>query len=412
MSVLDKNISYFPSTSETRKGVSVNLLTLLQSTRHEAVINELRAEPDHFKQIKIKERLPCYTVAGTFSRRCEDGLILPSGLAAVDLDSAEDYDVISLLHELDKIPYIAYAGLSCRGKRIFAIIPFLHPEKYSKQYERLIKSFEDIGLPMGDTCHKSISQPRYISHNTAETCFYNHNAKPYYLLPPEKTYHYVSRPITPSNSNSQGIPENPFKWCEAQVQKSHSFNNGNRHKYIISLARYCNMKGITESDTLANCLSYYLSEDFLAEEINKIIKHVYSKHAKSHNELPFISSAKRSNKVETSIAFKPKQLPCIPITSASIDQIAVFNNAELNNSIESWDLAPLESFFSSTPLPLTPIHLDQSTTILNLPKFISGHLAVLHTYNGNPVFLPYLYRLQKLHHLLAPLIEVHSNPNE
>ena len=175
MSVLDKNISYFPSTTDTRKGVSVNLLTLLQSTKHETIINSLRAESDPKKQGKIKEGLPCYTVAGTFSRRCEEGLLLPSGLAAVDLDSAEDYDVIPLLHELKKIPYIAYAGLSCRGKRIFAIIPFLYPDKYSKHYERLVKSFEDIDLPMGDTCHKAISQPRYISFNTHETCFFNHN---------------------------------------------------------------------------------------------------------------------------------------------------------------------------------------------------------------------------------------------
>lgn len=64
--------------------------------------------------------------------------------------------------------------------------------------------------------------------------------------------------------------------------------------------------------------------------------------------------------------------------------------------MRSWPLAELESFFSSTQLPHPPIRLNQSTLILNLPKFISGHLSVLHTYNGNKVFLPYLQRLQML----------------
>ncbi len=287
MSVLDKNISYFPSTTESRNGVSVNLLTLLQSTKHCALITDLRAESDPVKQGKIKDGLPCYTVAGTFSRRCEDGLILASGLAAVDLDSAEDSDVLPLLHELRKIPYIAYAGLSCRGKRLFAIIPFLHPDKYSRQYERLIKSFEDIGLPMGDTCHKAISQPRYISYNTVESCFYNHNAKLYHLLPPEKIHHNLSRTITVSDNNSQPIPDNPFKWCETQFLKSHSFDEGERHNFIIGLARYCNIKGLSESDTLSACIANYTTEGFDDLEITKIVRHIYSSQSTSHNTNPF-----------------------------------------------------------------------------------------------------------------------------
>jgi hypothetical protein len=68
--------------------------------------------------------------------------------------------------------------------------------------------------------------------------------------------------------------------------------------------------------------------------------------------------------------------------------------------VRSWSLEELESFFSSTLLPEPPINLNQCTTILDLPKFISGHLAILRTYNGNPTFLPYLQRLQKLQEIL------------
>jgi len=188
---------------------------------------------------------------------------------------------------------------------------------------------------MGDTCHKAISQPRYISHNTAETCFYNHNAKPYYLLPPEKTCHFVSRPITSSNSNSQGIPENPFKWCETHFQKNHSFAEGSRHKYIIDLARYCNIKGIPESDTLSGCITGYNSEGFDDLEISKIVNHIYSSQSASHNTKPFKHITKVDNK-------KPKK----PVASAT--QVP-----PTSSSIPSPSL-PFSTSFSVTPSP-TPL---------------------------------------------------------
>ncbi|HXH18885.1 MAG TPA: BT4734/BF3469 family protein, partial [Chitinophagales bacterium] len=187
-SILNQTVSYFPSVTATGAGVDVNLLTLLQSDKHRDIITYLRG-CDGAEAKRIKSTLPCYTVAGTFSTRSEAGLITLSGLACVDLDSAEDYDTLHLLHELKKLDCIAYAGLSCSGRRLFAIVPFLHPDKYVKHYSMLIKSFERAGLPMGDNCHKQISQPRFVSWNDHSTQFFNHAAKPYSLLPPQRTYH-------------------------------------------------------------------------------------------------------------------------------------------------------------------------------------------------------------------------------
>lgn len=378
MSILNKQISYFPSTTDTRKGISVNLLMLLQSTKHKDLITTLRSEPDLEKQGKIKEDLPCYTVTGTFSRRCEEGLLLPSGLAAVDLDSAEDYDVIPLLHELKKIPYIAYAGLSCRGKRIFAIIPFLHPEKYNKQYERLIKSFEDIGLPMGDTCHKTISQPRYISYNTKETCFYNHNAKHYHLLPPEKTYYNVQPRNTLSNNKPHAIPDNPFNWCETYIQKSHSFEEGGRHKYIIALARYCNIKGIPQSDTLSGCIANYNTDGFEESEISKIVKHIYSSHSESHNSKPF----KPISKTKNSKHKKHKNQPA-KFTPFSLPSISPSPTLPISQAFSvPPSLSP--SVAQSPPLPIShSFSIAQSPTLPITPPFIPPPLSVhRHDYIG------------------------------
>jgi hypothetical protein len=317
MSILNKSISYFPSKNDTHGGVTVNLLQILNSTKHEVIIRILRAERDETIQKQIKEKLPCFTVAGVFTRRCESGLILPSGLAAVDLDSAEDYDVTLLLNELKKIPYIAYIGLSCRGKRLFAIVPLLYPDKYARHYDRLIKSFEDVGLPMGDTCHKAISQPRFVSYNTSETSYFNHDAKQYNLLHPEKTHHYIEPVKLNSNSGFQGVPENPFKWCDTQFQKSNAFIEGQRHSYIVSLARYCNIKGLSETDTLNGCIAAYDTEGFDELEISRIVKHIYLSHSSAHNTLPFKSSNQQVNEntgeARLNIADRDTLTPTLPV---------------------------------------------------------------------------------------------------
>lgn len=282
MSVLNKQVSYFQSKNATTKCVEINLLTLLRSDKHKELIQTLRSSEKEIQK-QLKDNLPCYTVAGKFNRRCDEGIIQLSGLAAVDLDSAEGADIPYLLNELKKIDCIAYAGLSCRGSRLFCIVPFLYPEKYLKHYERLIQSFTDMGLPMGDNCHKTISQPRFISWNDDSTQFFNHEAKAYSLLSPEKIFHPVKRNV---NSSVAGSPVNPFEWCNEQINKSHSFIKDNRHSYIIALARYCNIKGISEQDTLNGCHKYELP-DFSEDEILKIVRHVFTKHADSHNKLPF-----------------------------------------------------------------------------------------------------------------------------
>jgi len=283
VSILNKNVSYYPSINATKDGKVISLLTILQSEKHKSAIQALRNEPDPIKQKHLKLQLPCFTVAGIFTRRANDSLTQSSGLAAVDLDSVEDYDPIQVLHELKQIPYIAYCGLSCRGKRLFCIIPFQYIDQYTRHYNQLIKSFESIGLPMGDNCHKTTSQPRFVSYNTDETQFFNHDAKKFHLLEPEKIYHYTQ---STNKGTKTRKPENAFQWCVNQINKTYSFSENSRHVYVLQLARYCNLKGIYEIEALKGCL-YFKSADFKENEIISIVKHVYTHHKNSFGKHPF-----------------------------------------------------------------------------------------------------------------------------
>lgn len=290
MSVLDKMVSYYPSVKATTQGRNVNLLTILRSDKHKDLIQNLRCSDEQARKI-IKETLPCFTPTGTFNRRCEEGLKELSGLAPVDLDSTEKMDKQYLLTELHKLPYLAYLGLSCSGNRLWGLVPLLYPDKYTEHYERLIKSFADMGLPISDECHKQISQPRFVSSNDDTTQFFNHDATKFNLLPEKKTYHLFSP--TKQKVITTSFTENTFEWCKEQINKSYVFVKDKRHDYILHLARYCNIKGLPEQETLNGCLRF-IEPDFDEKEITGIVKHIYNKQSDSHNKIPF-TEKKTSN---------------------------------------------------------------------------------------------------------------------
>ena len=69
-----------------------------------------------------------------------------------------------------------------------------------------------------------------------------------------------------------------------------------------------------------------------------------------------------------------------------------------------WDLDSIEAFFNSIQLPQSPFRLNECSVIHDLPQFISGHLAILRTYNGNKVFLPYFNRLKQLAQIIKSFL--------
>ena len=68
--------------------------------------------------------------------------------------------------------------------------------------------------------------------------------------------------------------------------------------------------------------------------------------------------------------------------------------------VTTWDISSLETFFTSTRLPTTPIKLDQCSTITNVPLFIKAHLETVQNNNGKHAYLPYLERLRLLKSIL------------
>ena len=76
------------------------------------------------------------------------------------------------------------------------------------------------------------------------------------------------------------------------------------------------------------------------------------------------------------------------------------NNARKFVEVWSKDIEDLERFYSGFSVPIEPLQLNKCSWISDVAKFIQSNLLIIKANNGNPIFLPYLKRLQQLKQLL------------
>ena len=239
------------------------------------------------------------------------------------------------------------------------------------------------------------------------------------MLPPERTYINIHRNQNYSNSEGISIPENSFQWCVEQFNKSHTFEESKRHPYIISLACYCNKKGIDKETTLNGCL-HFIQPDFKEKEINDIVKHIYTTQKDSHGKLPFKkrNPPKKRNvkkikkqpiieakihpnpKTETTENKEPKMISPIETNPKFLSDEEDIKPIQKEPS-NQWDIAEFEAFYANVILPSTPVQLSVCERIDDVNLFVESHLEYVRANNGKRIFLPYLERLQDLKELLS-----------
>jgi hypothetical protein len=102
---------------------------------------------------------------------------------------------------------------------------------------------------------------------------------------------------------------------------------------------------------------------------------------------------------------EPTPTPAIRIEVESYEQPEPLHNFREpeEEEPENWDqdITELEAFFSTIELPAQPIVLNHCNTITNISLFIKSHLSAVKAYNGEPIFIAYLHRLQELKQILA-----------
>ena len=204
-----------------------NLYKALVTKKFKSEIEALRAEPDPAKQKELKRRLPSFSVSGVFTGgHKKENLSTPSNFICIDIDQHDNTNIrnFSEFKKLaEAIPWVAYCGLSCRGKGFFMVIPYKDSTKHEKYFEFLEKLFSLYGVVIDPAC-KDISRLRFVSYD--EEPYINEDAIPFdYVLPDE--------PALSRNTDSALKEKGEFNlvdWLErngvSYTPKSHSEAEG------------------------------------------------------------------------------------------------------------------------------------------------------------------------------------------
>lgn len=166
---MEMNVSYFSCVAQSRTPIgSLPLTSILFSERVRARVEALRALPYGSAEFnQAKRSMPCYTPSGVFSVRNSEGLIKHSGMLCIEWDKVEDVDALKDL--LGGLPFVYYAGLSCSGRGVFALVKIAEPIKHREYFKALSEYFGGIGYRV-DESGKDVCRLRVASYD-AEPIF-------------------------------------------------------------------------------------------------------------------------------------------------------------------------------------------------------------------------------------------------
>lgn len=166
---MEKLVSYFSCVAKSHKPQgSLPLETILFSFRVRARVEALRALPYGSEAFQLaKRQMPCYTPSGVFSVRNSEGLIKHSGMLCIEWDAVADCSELKEL--LGSLPFVYYAGLSCSGRGVFALVKIADPPKHREYFRALSEYFGGIGYRV-DESGKDVCRLRVASYD-AEPIF-------------------------------------------------------------------------------------------------------------------------------------------------------------------------------------------------------------------------------------------------
>jgi len=120
-------------------------------------------------QRDMKKSLPQAAISGVFSSRHDTDLVTHSGLICIDIDSQDNpgKSPEQMKHQAAQLPYVAYAGLSVRGKGVFCIVPIAEPDKHERHYLACCDEFERFTGLHPDRACKNVGRLRCASYDPA-----------------------------------------------------------------------------------------------------------------------------------------------------------------------------------------------------------------------------------------------------
>lgn len=131
-------------------------------------VQSVRDEQEKTVRNDLKKLLPAATISGVFSSRSLRGLIEYNGIICLDFDQADnpDWTPDTIKEHLAAIPEVGYAGTSCSGGGVFALIQTnnTNPALHGRIVDFLRACFLQDGLQIDVSC-KDVCRLRFVSYD-------------------------------------------------------------------------------------------------------------------------------------------------------------------------------------------------------------------------------------------------------
>lgn len=248
------------SNVKDKKPVDIDLMTFLTTNKYIDKLEMVR------QGLKTKaEVLPICTP----SARCEesfgdDAMVEHSGFLCVDIDEKDNiYNTIHIKNLLSRYSSVFYAGVSCSGKGVFALIR-INGDEHKEAFEMLKIFFKkQLNITIDGQCG-NISRKRFYSYD--KDAYVNENAT---VLKVE----VIKKPEEPKIAIPSYIGEqettDKFNW-KAYKEKVYA-ETGSRNRTCFELAKMTIREGL-DPHMVEQWCSDYIAKDFTLFEMQSAIK--------------------------------------------------------------------------------------------------------------------------------------------
>lgn len=121
-----------------------------------------------------------------------------SNLICLDIDNIGDPE--SVKSDLAQYPFIYYAGLSCSGKGLYAVVKIKNPSQHKEYYRAMVEYFKERGIILDKQC-SDISRLRIVSYDPNP--LFNEESEVWdHILPPIECTNYTSNYSNVSNGDT------------------------------------------------------------------------------------------------------------------------------------------------------------------------------------------------------------------
>jgi twinkle protein len=269
-------VTIFPNIKTPDKPYYVTIETIvnrIKTGKSKDIIDKLRDATEKDERQKIKGQLPSICFSGKFTKRANEKLIEHSGLVAIDFDHlGERLNEFKTNICNDKHTFIAFISPSGDGLKVVVKIPAsikthaLSCDALSDYYkEETLDNFKDVAR----VCYESFDTDIY----------YNPQSDVFTVL---KETEVIKRTIETVDiiTDFDMIFNNIVKWLDKSCIY---YSDGNKHKFLVSLASACLRFGIPEYVAIQKAVFSFINKASSVDpkDYEEIFKRVYSNYSHS-----------------------------------------------------------------------------------------------------------------------------------